>query len=143
MDESSSSSDADAGFGIVEIIISMTIFALLAVAVAPVLLGGVRSSVKMASIATATQLVNDGLEQARRDLRDNPVCPSASAPAQVTTAADPRGIVFERRTTLRPDTVCDATRRALVSVKVVAVANSPLYRAGQVVADASTVVYLG
>lgn len=132
----------DAGFGIVEIIIAMTIFALLAMAIAPVLLGGVRASVKMASIATATQLVNDGLEETRDALQKSP-CPAPSAPPILLSASDSRGVVFERRTTVRPDTACDATRRALVAVEVVAVADSPLYRAGQVVANAETVVFLG
>lgn len=133
----------DAGFGIAEIIIAMTIFALLAMAIAPVLLGGVRASVKMASIATATQLVNDGLEEARSGLPKNTPCPAPSAPTVLLSASDSRGVVFERRTTVRPDTACDATRRALVAVEVVAVADSPLYRAGQVVANAETVVFLG
>lgn len=143
MTDGSVNVDDDAGFGLVEIIIAMTIFALLAMAIAPVLLGGVQASVKMASMATATQLVNDGLEQARFGLPKGTACPSPSAPATVLSATDSRGVAFERRTTVRPDTACDTKRRALVSVEVVATQDSALYRAGQVVAEARTVVFLG
>jgi Tfp pilus assembly protein PilV len=55
----------DAGFGMIEIVVSMFMLALLAIAFLPVLLTGVRSTASNAVTATATQLANQSLEATR------------------------------------------------------------------------------
>lgn len=55
----------DDGFGIVEIIVSLMLLTLLLVALAPVLIQGLRASARAATIAFATQAVNERLQTAR------------------------------------------------------------------------------
>ena len=55
----------DRGFGMVEIVVSMFLIAIIAIAFIPVLIQGMRISVVNTSIATATQLVSQNMEQAR------------------------------------------------------------------------------
>lgn len=53
------------GFGMIEIVVSMFLLALIALAFVPVLVQSTRLSVVNASIATAAQLVSQNMEQAR------------------------------------------------------------------------------
>ncbi|WP_111719438.1 type II secretion system protein [Homoserinimonas sp. OAct 916] len=53
------------GFGMIEIIVSMFLIALLAVAFIPLLIQTLQVSVTNTTVATATQLVSDGIEGAR------------------------------------------------------------------------------
>lgn len=53
------------GFGLIEIVISMFLLALLAMAFLPVLVQGVKQSAANATLATATQLVQQSVESAR------------------------------------------------------------------------------
>jgi type II secretory pathway pseudopilin PulG len=55
----------DPGFGMIEIVVSMFLIALVAIAFIPVLIQSMRLSVINTSIATATQLVSQNMEQAR------------------------------------------------------------------------------
>lgn len=55
----------DDGFGVVEIIVSMMLLALLLVSLAPVLIQGLRASARTATIAFATQVVNERTQLAR------------------------------------------------------------------------------
>jgi Tfp pilus assembly protein PilV len=57
--------DAEDGFGMIEIVVSMFMLALLAIAFLPVLIQGIRTSESNARLATATQLVNQSVELAR------------------------------------------------------------------------------
>jgi type II secretory pathway pseudopilin PulG len=82
------------GFGMVEIVVSMFLIALIAVAFIPVLIQGMRISVVNTSIATATQLVSQNMEQARArgtncaDLRN-------FAAEVVPPVVDQRGVSFQ------------------------------------------------
>lgn len=58
-------SDGDKGFGLVEIVVSMFILGLIAIAFLPLLIQGVKVTAQNRVLATATQLVHDQLEQAR------------------------------------------------------------------------------
>jgi Tfp pilus assembly protein PilV len=84
----------DSGFGMIEIVISMFLIGLIAIAFIPVLIQGMRISVANTSIATATQLVSQNMEQARArgtsctDLR-------AFAAEAVAPVVDKRGISFQ------------------------------------------------
>jgi type II secretory pathway pseudopilin PulG len=60
-----SSETGQRGFGMIEIVVSMFLIALIAIAFIPVLIQGMRISVMNTSVATATQLVSQDMEQAR------------------------------------------------------------------------------
>ncbi len=55
----------EAGVGLIEIVISMMLLAILAVALVPILVNGLKHASSNATLATATQLANDELERAR------------------------------------------------------------------------------
>ena len=65
-----------AGFGIVEIIVSMFLLSIMAMAFLPVLVQALQVSKVNASIATATQLLSADLDRARQS---NPPCAAVSA----------------------------------------------------------------
>lgn len=55
----------DDGFGLVEIVISMFILALIAIAFLPLLIQGVTIAAQNRTLATASQIIHDQVEQAR------------------------------------------------------------------------------
>ena len=59
------STRGDEGFGLIEIVISMMLLAILATALIPVLVQGLQQAVSNATLASATQLANEKIEQAR------------------------------------------------------------------------------
>lgn len=61
----SARTDSDDGFGLVEIVVSMFILALIAIAFLPLLIQGVQVAAQNRTLATATQLIHDQIEQAR------------------------------------------------------------------------------
>jgi len=135
----SEASQDDAGFGIVEIIVSMLMLAILAVVLAPVIIGGVRATAKMSTIATATQLVNDGLESQRAALVAGG-CPATASAA--TTTTDARGVQLTREILFPNLSACAATGLLDVTVRVSTVKQTPLFPAGKVLSSADTKVYV-
>jgi len=89
----------EGGFGIIEVLISLSLLALMSVAFVPLLMNSVIYTAKNTTIATATQIVNREIEGARA-VRS----PTATAPScyditqflQVTlaTVLDPRGVIL-------------------------------------------------
>ena len=82
-------SDNDGGFGIAEVLVAMFLLGLIAVAVIPILVQGLRASLSNAAVASATQLANQQLEQvrasppaapSRRPIRPAPCRTSRSVP---------------------------------------------------------------
>ena len=118
--------ESDEGFGIVEIIVSMLMLAIIAIALAPVIIGGVRSTAKMSTIATATQLVNEGLEVQRAALT---TCPSGNPPPAPATT-DARGIALSRSITYTDLAGCATSRLVTVDVKVSTLVATALFPAG-------------
>ena len=55
----------EAGFGLVEIVVSMFILAIIAIAFLPLLIQGIKVAADNRTLATATQLIHDQIEQAR------------------------------------------------------------------------------
>lgn len=55
----------DEGFGLVEIVVSMFILAIIAIAFLPLLIQGIKVAADNRTLATATQLIHDQIEQAR------------------------------------------------------------------------------
>ena len=58
----------DKGFGMVEIVISMFLIAVLAVSFLPVLIGALRSSALNVTVATSTQMINEQMDAARGEV---------------------------------------------------------------------------
>jgi prepilin-type N-terminal cleavage/methylation domain-containing protein len=55
----------ETGFSLIEIVVSMFILALLAIALIPLLIQGIKTSAQSAAVASATQLVNSQLDLVR------------------------------------------------------------------------------
>lgn len=87
-------SGPDEGFGLIEIIISMMLLAVLATALIPILAQGLQQAASNATLASATQLANDELER----LRTWTACGDLVADNFTTT--DARGVVLTIATTV-------------------------------------------
>jgi type II secretory pathway pseudopilin PulG len=95
----------DSGFGMIEIVVSMFLLALIALAFIPVLIQGVRISAVNTSIATATQLVSQNMEQAGS--RGTSCADLRSFAAEVVSpTVDKRGVSFK---TVRDPITCTGT----------------------------------
>jgi type II secretory pathway pseudopilin PulG len=122
----------DSGLGIVEIVVSMFLLALLAVAFLPLLIQGMTASVKSATVATASQLLNQQLD-AVREVAPNCADVRAFAAAPVPTTTDARGTVFA------PDPVagdCPTSYPGVVNVRVT------VKKGTDILAEAVTLVYV-
>ena len=125
----------DRGFGMIEIVVSMFLIALIAIAFIPVLVQGMRISVANTSIATATQLVSQNMEQARArgtnctDLR-------TFAAEAVSAVVDKRGVSFQtaREPIACTGTIADYPKTVPFRVKVTETGSST------VLASASTLI---
>ncbi len=85
---------ADAGFGLVEIIVSMFLLALLAAAFLPILVQGLTTSVRNATIATGSQIVAQQLDELRTlDITCTAV--STFDDISILATTDERGTVFQ------------------------------------------------
>ena len=134
MTRSTHAPDTDAGIGLIEIIISMFLLALLATAFLPILVQGLNTSVRTTTIATATQLASEQLDKLREL---GTTCSEVSVfddavPAAVT---DERGTVYQPR---RLVAACPATYPGVVSVRVWVTKSGT----AQPLADASTLFYV-
>lgn len=89
-----SASGDDAGFGLVELVVSMFLLALLAVAFLPLLIESLRVSVVNAKVATATQILNEQLDAIALLPR---TCAAFNAfeGATIPTVTDSRGTVYQ------------------------------------------------
>ena len=86
---------ADEGFGMVEVLVSMLILAILSMALLPVLIMGLKQSATNSTLAAATQLVNDRIRAAQAL---GPVCTSVATAAGMMTLTDPRGSELQATT---------------------------------------------
>lgn len=112
---------ADAGFGLVEIVISMFLLALLSVAFLPLLIDSLRVTVRNATAATATQLASEQLDAT--GLVDR-TCAALAVfeSASVAPVTDARGTVY---TATRTVAACPASGYpAAVEVTVSVTADS-------------------
>ncbi len=87
-------SNDDTGFGLVEIVVSMFLLALLAVAFLPLLIESLRVSVMNAKVATATQILNEQLDAIALLPR---TCAAFNAfeGAAIPSVTDSRGTVYQ------------------------------------------------
>jgi prepilin-type N-terminal cleavage/methylation domain-containing protein len=119
------------GFGLIEIVVSMFILAIIAMAILPVLAMGMKQSQTNAVYGAATELVNQELE----DARANPNC-GASAVTTTSTVTSPQGVLLD---VSRTTGACPATGSA-PSVTVSATATRD--DTGVTLATASTLVFI-
>ena len=124
--------EADAGLGLLEIVVSMLMLGLLAIALVPMLVAGLKVSAQNTTLATATQLVAERIQLAQAA---GPVCANVAALGGVSEVTDPRGVVLEVTTITG---LCSAGARTLpVSASVVRMDTL------ETISSASTLVYLG
>lgn len=121
----------DQGFGLVEIVVSMFMLAVLAIAFLPLLVEGLRQSVATSTTATATQLVSERMQLAQSQ---GPDCADVATLAGTTQFTDPRGVILAVTTT-----VGSCTNATTVAVSTAAVRLDT----GVTVASANTLVYVG
>jgi type II secretory pathway pseudopilin PulG len=88
---STTTATGDAGFGLVEIVVSMFILALLALSLLPLLVQGVRVAAFNSTQASANRMVHDRIEQGRASESCAAVLSQAGS---TTTAPDGRGDSF-------------------------------------------------
>jgi type II secretory pathway pseudopilin PulG len=119
----------EAGFGLVEIVVSMLILALLSMALLPVLVQGMQQSVKNSTLATAVQLANDRIRAAQSQA---PVCVNVATAAGVKSLTDDHGVTLQATTTV--GTCPTGTGTVSVSTTVVRTDS------GAVLTSASTLV---
>lgn len=121
----------DQGFGLVEIVVSMFMLAVLAIAFLPLLVEGLRQSVGTSTTATATQLVSERMQLAQSK---GPECADVAALAGTTNFTDPRGVILAVTTT-----VGSCTNATTVAVSTTAVRLDT----GVTVSSANTLVFVG
>ena len=101
---------SDDGFGLIEIVISMFLLAVLAMAFLPLLVQSLKQSAANATLVTATQLVNERLELVQSA---GGTCSSIGAFAVDSTFDDAQGVTIALSTTV--GTCPDATGTVLVT----------------------------
>ena len=124
----------DAGIGLVEIIVSMFLLALLATAFLPILVQGLTTSVRTTTIATASQLAGEQLDKLREL---GTTCSQVSVFDDVVqaTTTDERGTVYQPN---RQVSACPTIYPGVVSVRVWVTRTGVI----QPLADATTLFYV-
>jgi type II secretory pathway pseudopilin PulG len=130
------SDSADDGFGLIEIVVSMFMLALLAMAFLPLLVQGLKQSASTATMATATQLVHDQIELARSRQATCTALTTFTANQNLAVPiVDPRHVSLEVNLILG-----DCPEDYPGTVKLTATVTRG--DAGDVVSTASTLVYV-
>ncbi|WP_167138257.1 prepilin-type N-terminal cleavage/methylation domain-containing protein [Diaminobutyricimonas sp. TR449] len=103
----------EAGFGLIEIMVSMFLLALLAVAFLPLLVESMRSSVVNATAATASQIASAQLDEARAL---QPYCDVLSGmPTTPAAVIDARGTSYQA---IRTIGVCPGSYPGVIQISV-------------------------
>ena len=119
----------DDGFSIVEVIIAMFLLAVVAVALLPALVQGIRLSSEQSAVATATRQLNALVEEAR----ESPTCAGLTSVAVTQTVQDGAGGTI---TTAGTVGTCPATSK---TVKLVLTARDS---GGDLLATTTAIVYV-
>lgn len=127
---------ADSGLGLIEIIISMFLISLLAIAFIPVMVSAIRSSSLNSTVATATRLVSQAVDNART--RGAADCAAAQLLNTETDATDAQGITL--RVTTRVPAVGVCVNGSAMTVTVVAIDLADA--SATPIADARTQIFL-
>jgi prepilin-type N-terminal cleavage/methylation domain-containing protein len=121
-----------AGFSLVEVIIAMFILGLIAIALLPALVNGIRYSSEQSSVATATRQLNALVEEARRA----PSCATVAAARATKTFQDGAGRDFTTAGTSGNCTPCPILTGAAITLNLTA------SQAGRTLATVSAKVYV-
>ncbi len=124
---------SDAGFGLVEIVVSMLVLALLALALIPLLVQSLQLTARNAAIAAGVQYANDVLQAAHRE---SPDCAAVEALAGTQTF-EARGVPISVTTTVGS---CPADASDPLTVKVHSLATRT--DTNDMLADVSTLVFV-
>ena len=127
---------SDDGVGLIEIIISMFLISLLAIAFVPVMVSAIRASTMNSTVATATRLVSQAIDDART--RSAADCASAQLLNAQRDEVDAQGVTL--RVTTRVPTVANCVNGSVVTVTVVAVDRADA--TATPIADARTQIFL-
>ncbi|GHF20950.1 prepilin-type N-terminal cleavage/methylation domain-containing protein [Pseudolysinimonas yzui] len=122
----------DAGLGLVEIVVAMFLIAILALSLAPLLIQGMKATVRNATLVAATQLANESIALAQAE---SPVCADVTATAGVRDLTDARGVQLQA-TTVAGACPAGGTGTVAISVDVVRLDT------GETVAEAATLVFV-
>lgn len=126
--------DADAGIGLIEIVISMFLISLLAIAFVPVIISALRASELNSTSATATRLVSQAIDDARS--RGAADCAAAQLLNATTQELDAQGVTITVTTTV--PTVANCVAGSAITVTVIAINSAD----ESVLADARTQIFL-
>lgn len=116
----------DTGFGLIEIVISMFLLGLLAIAFLPLLITSMRTTVTNSSIATATQLVNQQMDLARSAGNTCALLTTFGNASLAVTPPDARGVSYQPARTVTCPLTYPGTARVKVSVAVVGSSFAPV-----------------
>lgn len=131
---------SNAGFGIIEVVVSMFLLGVMAMSFIPLLLNSVKDTAKNTTIATATQIVNEQIEGARAVRSAASTSPSCSDVRQYLNATrapvvDPRGVTLVTQwSAVACPSVFPGVMKAQVSVKKVSETSS--------IASATTMIFV-
>lgn len=128
------SADSDAGIGLIEIVISMFLISLLAIAFIPVIISAIRASELNSTSATATRLVSQAIDNARSQGATD--CAAAQLLNATTEEVDAQGVTITVTTSV--PTVANCVAGSAITVTVTAINNAD----ESVLADARTLIYL-
>jgi type II secretory pathway pseudopilin PulG len=124
----------DAGIGLIEIVISMFLISLLAIAFIPVIVAALRASELNSTSATATRLVSQAIDDARS--RGAADCAAAQLLNATTEEVDAQGVTITVTTTV--PTVASCVAGSAITVTVIAINSLD----ESVLADARTQILL-
>ena len=123
----------EAGFGLIEIAVSMFLLGLLAVALLPFLVQGVTQSAANGTLAAATQLVNKEVENARAQT----TCTALAA--ATFSVVDPRGVTLQVARTVGGACPTSASSYPITVPMAVTVVRTDT---GAVLASAKTLIFV-
>ena len=124
----------DAGIGLIEIIISMFLISLLAIAFIPVIVSAIRASELNSTSATATRLVSQAIDEARSNGAAD--CAGAQLLNAEFTEVDAQGVTIRVTTSVPAVGACVDNSAMPVTVVAVNAAD------GTSLADARTLIFL-
>jgi len=127
---------SDAGIGLIEIIISMFLISLLAIAFIPVMVSAIRASTLNSTVATATRLVSQAVDEARE--RGAADCASAQLLNATRDEVDAQGVTLRVTTAVPIVANCVDGTVITVVVEAVDVADA----SATPIADARTQIFL-
>ncbi|MFC8683393.1 prepilin-type N-terminal cleavage/methylation domain-containing protein [Microbacterium ureisolvens] len=109
-----------AGFSLVEVVIAMFILGIIAIALLPGLVNGIRYSSEQSTVATATRQLNAIVEEARQAHS----CAGIAAARATQTFTDGAGRDFTTEGPSSPCTPCPGVSGATISLNLTATQNS-------------------